>query len=252
MEFKSLFLGLVFAMGIFGLKSGVGLHFFLIEKRGFKTRLSLLSLYSIVYLSLFMVCAYILREIDTFFYLEMIQGFLKSGMFIHVLMAGGLIVWGIVLLKRRDESGKKSYGWLAMIIPCPLCITVVFLSAAFILSWFPGSGHTAVLGGYLIFMGIVLITMISMSLWSIRIGSNPDSTLGAAMLMIAGYFILSIIIMPQFQDIDEVYRLAAHHGGQKHTNNPRELLTLYSIMIASFTGGFLNMVRRLRGKTKWI
>lgn len=249
MEFKSLFLGLVFAMGIFGLKGGVGLHFFLIEKRGLRVRLSLLSLYGIVYLLLFMVCAHILREIDTMLYFEMIQGFLKSGMFIHVLMAGGLIVWGIVLLKRRDESGRKSYGWLALIIPCPVCITVIFLSAAFILSWFPGSGHMAVLWAYLIFMGIVLITVISMSHWGLRAGSNPDATLGAAMLMIAGYFILSVIIMPQFQDIDGIYRLAAHNGGERHANNPGELLTISSIMIASFTGGFLNMVRRLRGKT---
>lgn len=252
MEFKSLFLGLVFAMGIFGLKGGVGLHFFLIEKRGLKVRISLLSLYSIVYLFLFIVCAHILREIDAMLYFEMIQGFLKSGMFIHVLMAGGLIVWGIVLLKRRDESGKKSYGWLALIIPCPLCIMVILLSAAFILSWFPGSGYMAVLWAYLIFMGIVLITVISMSHWGLRAGSNPDSTLGAVMLMIAVYFILSVIIMPQFQDIDEIYRLAAHKRGQMHINNPRELLTLYSIMIASFTGGFLHMVRKLRGKTKWI
>ena len=165
-------------------------------------------------------------------------------------MAGGLIIWGIVLLKREDRPDRKSFAWVALIIPCPVCVTVIFFSTAFLLSYFPDSGYMAVFVAYLGFMAIVIITVISMTLWGTRSGSTPESTLGAAMLIIAIYFFLSVIIMPQFGDMDKIYRLAAYQG-EKQTMNTRDILLLYSIMAAVFTTGFWAMRRKIRREKDW-
>ena len=250
MELKSLFLGLTFTIGIFALKSGVGLHYFLIQKRNMRTKLLFLFLYGVVYLLLFLLSSFILQRINIIRYFEVVQGFLKSGMFIHILIAAGLMIWGIILLKRGDRQGEGSFGWLALIIPCPVCITVIFFSTAFLLSCFPLSGCIAVLELYLGFMSIVIITVVGMTLWGVASDSDPESALGAAMLIIAVYFFLSVIIMPQFGDMDRIYSLAAYQG-EKQAVNIRDILLLYGAMFALFTAGFGVMKRRIRRKKDW-
>ena len=251
MELKSLFIGIIFSIGIFALKNGVGLHYIMMRK-GVKIRnLVLFSLFGLVYLLLFMVCSHILQHIDILAHFDRLQTFMKSGMLIHMLMAGGFIVWGLTLLKQARKSENPSYGWLALVIPCPVCITVVFLSSAFLMSYFPDSGQIAVFSAYLSFMGIVFLTVTGMSLWGIRSDSTPESDMGAAMLIIAAYFILSVIVMPQFGDVDKIYRIAAYKG-EKQTVSFLDLFKLYSIMAVLFTAGFLYMLKKIRRRVKWI
>ena len=250
MELKSLFLGLTFTIGIFALKNGIGLHYFLIQRRKLKTKLLFVFFYCLVYLLIFILSSHILQRIDIIHYFEIVQNFLKSGMFIHILMAAGLIIWGVVLLKGKESQDKKSFGWLALIIPCPVCITVIFFSTAFLISYFPNFGCMAVLGACLGFMVIVIITLISMALLGTRTDSTPESILGAAMLTIAAYFFLSVIVMPQFRDMGEIYRLAAYQG-EKQIVSPQDALFLYFTMAALFTTGFLAMRRKIRKEKKW-
>jgi len=251
MELKSLFLGLVFTIGVFAIKSGIGLHYFLIQRRKLMPKLIFLSLYCLVYLLIFVLSSHILQRINIIHYFEIVQGFLKSGMFIHILMAGGLVIWGIVLLKGENGPEKRNFAWLALIIPCPVCIMVIFFSAAFFLSCFPDSGYPVVLGAYLLFMAIVITTLISMKLWGIRSSLASESTLGAAMLIIAVYFFLSVIIMPQFSDLSKIYRLAAYHSGAESIN-ARDILLLYSLMTTLFSAGFWAMRRKIRRRQGWI
>lgn len=251
MELKSLFLGLTFTIGIFAIKNGIGLHYFLNQKRKLKTKLLFVFLYCLVYLLIFILSSYILQRINIIHYFEIVQNFLKSGMFIHILMAGGLVIWGVVLLKGKESQDKKSFGWLALIIPCPVCITVIFFSTAFLISYFPNFGCMAVLGAYLGFMVIVIITLISMALLGTRTDSTPESILGAAMLIIAAYFFLSIIIMPQFSDLSKIYRLATYHSGAESIN-ARDILLLYSVMAIFSATGFWAMRRKIRRRQGWI
>jgi predicted transporter len=250
MEFKSLFLGLTFTIGIFALKSGVGLHYFLNRKVGLRAKGLFSFTFALVYFLIFILSSHILQRINIINYFEIVQDILKSGMFIHILMAAGLIIWGIVLLKREGRPGRGSLGWVALIVPCPVCVTVIFFSAAFLVSYFPHSGYMAILCAYMGFMAITSITVLSMTLWGGRSGSTPESTLGAAMLIIAVYFFLSIIIMPQFGDIDQIYGLAAYQG-EKQTVNTRDALTFYFIMVTLFITGFLAMRRKIRRGNSW-
>jgi len=251
MELNTLLIGIILTIEIFALKGGVGIHYFLLGKRDMKTRLFFLSLYGLVYLFLFLLCSHTVQGARTILYFDAVQGLLKSGMSIHALMAGGLTVWGVVLLKRGDRFNRGTYGWLVMMAPCPVSIAAIFLGTALVLSYFPDSGHVPVVLTYLVFMGIVLITVISMRLWGYRSASTAASTMGGAMLIMAVYFFLCVIMMPQFRDIDKIYRVAAYKG-EKRTINPGHSLLLCSIMAVSFTGGFIYMLRKLKRKKRWM
>jgi fumarate reductase subunit D len=108
----------------------------------------------------------------------------------------------------------------------------------------------AVLEAYLGFMVIVIITLISMALLGTRTDSTSESILGAAMLIIAAYFFLSVIMMPQFGDMGEIYRLATYQG-EKQIVSPQDALFLCFTMAALFTTGFLAMRRKIRKEKKW-
>jgi predicted transporter len=173
-------------------------------------------------------------------------------MLVHIAMAAGLAVWGIILLKRKEEiSAHTSYGWVALIVPCPVCLTVIFLSVAFLVAYFPDAGYLAIIGAYVVFMGIALFTVLGMTLWGIKAASTPEADMGAAMLIIAVYFFLSVVIMPQFGEMDGIYRIAAYKG-EKQTIKIEELSLLYAIMAALFTAGFLKMMLKYKRRFKWV
>jgi predicted transporter len=236
---------MIFAMGMFALKSGVGLHYLLTQKRDLKTKCLAFLVYSIVYLCLFLVSSHILLKIDIVPYFKRVQTFMQSGMLIHVLMAVGLIIWGIILLKGGEGHEKGSKGWLALIVPCPVCMTVIFLTAAFLIAFFPDAGHMAVIWGYIGFMGIVVVTLLSMTLLGLRSESTPEFNMGAAMLFIAVYFILAVVIMPQFGDIDKIYRLALYEGEKKIVSHSAFFM-FYLVVAILFALGFLGMKMRWR------
>lgn len=249
MELKSLALGLSFTIGIFAIKSGAGLHYFISLKRSLKTKILLLLLYGLVYFFIFIISSLLLKRIDIIRYFDIIQTFLRSGMFIHVLMAGGLFVWGIKLLKGKDRR-DKSLGWSALVVPCPVCITVIFLSEAFLLSLFPDSGHKAVLAAYMGFMVVVITMIMLMTLLSAKMDSTAESILGAVMLIMAVYFLLSVIVMPQFGDIEKIYGLAAYRS-EKQAVNPRHCLFLYFSMLVLLSSGYWAMTRKIKRANHW-
>jgi len=252
MAFKTLFIGIVFAMGMFALKSGVGLHYLLTRKQGKITRSVFLALFALTYLLLFLGCSYILQRIDLVAHFATIQKFMQSGMLVHIAMAAGLAAWGIILLKRKEQiSAHASYGWLALVVPCPVCLTVIFLSVAFLVAYFPDAGYLAVTWAYCVFMGIALFTVLGMTLWGIKSASTPEADMGAAMLIIAVYFFLSVVIMPQFGEMDSIYGIAAYKG-EKQTIKIGELSLLYAIMAALFAAGFLKMIIKSKRKFKWV
>jgi predicted transporter len=251
MELKSLFVGIIFAIGIFAFKSGIGLQYVMRRKGGGPAKVLLFALFGIVYLTIFFICARFLQTADILKYYEIFQSFVQSGMTIHIIMAGGFIIWGLALLKQGKRSGTPTYGWLAMVVPCPVCITVIFLSTAFLLSYFPDAGLWAVGYAYVTFMGIVAITVMAMTVWGITSSASPESDMGAAMLFIAAYFFLSVIIMPQFGDVDKIYRIARYQS-EKQLTDVKDILLLITTIATFFILGFLYMKQKAKRRFGWI
>ncbi|RZB36579.1 MAG: hypothetical protein SRB2_02075 [Desulfobacteraceae bacterium Eth-SRB2] len=245
MELKSLIIGLSFTIGIFAFKSGVGLHYFLSRKRKLMLKMLFFLIYSAVYLFIFILSALILQKMNIIEHFEDIQTFLKSGMFIHMLMACLLLTWGVVLVKKQNSEKRITHAWLLMVIPCPVCIMVIFFSAAFLVAFFPDSGNLAVLCAYAGFIIINIAAIVVMSFWKALSDSTPEAILGSLMLMISVYFILSVIIMPQFSDLDKIYRLATYKSKQNLINAEQFILYLL-IIISSILFGFYLMTKKIR------
>lgn len=245
MEFKSLLLGILFSIGIFAIKSGVGLSYFFQRKMKLKKKLAALLLYAGGYLFIFLGVFHILKHLNFLQYFEIIRNMMESGMLIHVIMATFMAVYGFMLLKRPPNQSPAMSGWLILVLPCPVCLTAILFSVAFLLAYFPEAGKTAVLTTYAGFLLINFLTVILMNAWSVGSRSTPETILGAAMLMISVYFLLSVVIMPQFGDIDKIYRLALYKGEQPAM--PARSFWLFSALITiSFAIGFVSATRNIR------
>jgi predicted transporter len=251
MELKSLFLGLTFTIGIFALKSGVGLHYLLTQKRHLRGQILFIFGFVFTYFLIFLISYLILKKINVIGYYNVFQGLFRSGMYIHFFIAAGLIVWGIYLLKKEGEGQKGTKAFWLLIIPCPVCTSVVFLTTAFLMAYFPHISLLAVMAAYLFFIFINFVTILSLAPWDIKADVTPEHTLGTAMLFIAIYFILSIIVMPQFSDIDKIYRIAAYRG-EEASMNIRDILFLLAAVANFFMTGYLIKSRKIRREKNWI
>lgn len=246
MELKSLFVGIVFALGMFAFKSGIGLHYVIRKNGALRSKVLLVLVFGCVYFLLFYSCARLLQRIDLMAHYQTFQNFIQSGMLIHIVMAIGFVIWGIALLKREGHSNKPTFSWLALIIPCPVCMTVILMSTAFLLVYFPDAGLKAVGFAFLTFMGISTVTAIGMTVWRIASSSPPESDMGTAMLFIAAYFILSVIIMPQFGDMDKIYRIAKYESDKASPVKIQELLLLITVTACLFSAGYLSAIHNVK------
>jgi predicted transporter len=103
-----------------------------------------------------------------------------------------------------------SYGFLALIIPCPVCLSVVTMSLACLVMYFPNQalmGTLILYGGFLV---VAALSGLSLILGFLGPGENLERSLGLAMTTIAAYFMISALVLPQFGQIDRVYRLASY------------------------------------------
>lgn len=249
MELKSLLLGMFFTIGIFAVKSGVGLNYAMSKRKGIRSKLSFAFLTSLIYLSVFAASYGILHFFELARYLTFIQKLLQTGMLIHILIAGGLIVWAIALLRKRKNESKSTLAWTMLVLPCPVCMTVIFLSSAFLISYFPDNALKAVLSAYLFFIALVLITIIIMIVIKNKTGQSPETTLGASMLFIAVYFFVSAIVMPHFNELDKVYRLAVYKGDEVSKYPVKFFILVLITGLIFFVFGFLLKRRKINRRS---
>lgn len=245
MAYQSLILGVLFSIGVFAVKSGVGIAYVVCAQQKRRSKAGAVMLFALVYLFVFGASVLVLNHIDPLQHMAAIQGFIQSGMTLHLVMACLLMVWGLMLLKRTGRSRATSRGWLMLAVPCPVCVTVIFFSAGFLITCFPDTPLYAVLALYLAFITINLITMAVVVLYRQKTDTTPESFLGAAMLLAALYFFLSVTVMPQFADIEKVYRLAMHQG-RTQSAKLLHLVPFCILASAAFVGGFGFTTQKIR------
>ncbi|WP_448873700.1 DUF2162 family putative transporter [Desulfobulbus propionicus] len=245
MLYKSLIMGVLFSIGVFAGKSGVGLAYLLGRTPSWKEKLSRLLAFALLYGFLFALVAWGLRVFDPLAHLEGIQRFLRSGMQVHLLMAGLMMLWGLALLRKPHHHGDTSRGWLLLTLPCPVCATVIVFSLAFGLSLFPDRFPQVAGGLYLSFLGISLAAMgLVLGLGRIT-AQSAECLLGGAMVLLGGYFLLSMAVLPQFTDVDKIYRLARSQAPAQ----PRDLTTLVPLValtLLTFLAGFGLTQKKIR------
>lgn len=248
MAYENLIMGVLFTIGIFAVKSGVGISYVVAGQKKKRAKAGAFLLFAITYGLVFAAALTALTLIDPVRHLAAIQSFVRSGMIVHVIMAGLLMGWGVLLLKGGSGYGKKSKGWLLLAVPCPVCVTVIFFSAGFLFAFFPNTPKFAVLVLYLSFVLINLVTMGVIGLYRKRQTVPAESFLGGAMLLMALYFLISVTVMPQFADVDKIYRLAMYQG--KTPSQKVVHLVPFSILTAAaFVGGYGFKSKKIRSTT---
>ncbi len=194
---------------------------------------------------LFVGSWHICKTVDLVSHFNRLKSLFESGMVLHMLMAGGTLLWAISLLKDHEDSRLKSYGWIALLVPCPVCASAIFFITGFLVAFFPDHSFPAVLGAYAVSLVITLLTMAVLAL-SLRLtDTTPKRALGLAMLFVSAYFFVSVLVAPHFGELERIYRVACH-GSKESIGDGREAMTVGFILVLSFVSGFVLKTIRSR------
>ena len=252
MILKSLILGVAFNIAIFAIKSGIGISYCLCsQKQSGRSKGPLsrgkkacaLFVFALCYFLVVMLAETLLLRVDLTTHFPQVMELLQSGMMLHTVLAIVMAVWGIVILKKTGHGksettqGSKSLGWLLLAMPCPMCSTVIILSMAVLHTFLPEHSASIVFFFYGLFMLISFTAMLVAHLLQRHTALAPEEMLGGSMLLIATYFFLSATVMPQFAEMDTIYRIASYSGekqGADITGYLRYMLPLGILFILTF------------------
>ncbi|MDR2459291.1 MAG: DUF2162 domain-containing protein [Deltaproteobacteria bacterium] len=227
MELKTLWLGLLVSMLAFSVKTGLGWSYLYLKCPKEKRRAATLGVV-LMYLVLFAAVLALVSRINILAHYEFLAPLWQRGITLHWLVALLLILWGLILLRSpsytmascaacegpqddlKAKDSKGSYAWIPLVIPCPVCLSVILMSLAGLVMYFPKDAAMATLLLYLAFL-VVAGTAGILMIWGKNSGGEPlEHTLGFVMILIAAYFIISALVMPQFSSVSRIYRIASY------------------------------------------
>ena len=209
-------LGLFFALAVFALKTSVGGYHFLALHNGMRKRMIFFICSSILYLMLF-AGAFVLIHFYNLFQLAANSiAFLKTGVLLHLILCAGLLVWGFRLLGNCGDCHQDSItknGWLLLALPCPVCASAIFLICAFASILWPEYDMVVMLSVPAVFFVLNILLLISLASWCRFRNIDPVSLTGKAMIFIALYFILILLVAPQMNEAGKLYSVACSTQG---------------------------------------
>ena len=309
MELKTLIFGLFISTAAFALKSGGGLAYLFLRSSGGGRKAMISATFAAGYGAVFAIAALMLMHVDFAMHLERLQTLFKSGMTLHVILAFFLIIWGIILLKQdanveeakdakeTQNASRPTKTWMALVIPCPVCFSVILLSCSFVHALYPDE-PMVFFGLYAAFVLMTLMVAVVMegvirktttteteetkteetkaeetkaeaakaakakaaTIGKAIIGTGnekekrtvhfqstpqttPERLLGWLMLTIAVYFLLSVIIAPQFADLSAIYSLSLPAQTEIDTGLTTQAAMqqfhLFLFALCAFAAGFL-------------
>jgi len=244
MELKSLILGIILAVAIFAVKSGIGMYYLVTLMESRRRRVWIFSGSAVSYGLLFVAAFFLLRGLHQVALFPFFNKILKVGMPIHFALAFGMLVWAVYLLK-RNHIHTSSKAFLTLIIPCPVCMTVILLITAFVLSLFPERGGFVLTGVFGVYLVIQFLTILVFSTWQKISRMDADRVLGWGMLIIAGYFILTVLIAPQMGDLGKIYRIATYKG-ETELLKLNWIIAVWTTVCLAFVAGWVLRTWRLR------
>jgi predicted transporter len=190
--------GMLFSLGIFAVKVGLGLGYGNFRIKG-------LALTLTGYTALFMVIAVSAERV-----MKPAAPFLQRGPWMHTLLAAGLIIWGIAVIskssfpqkgKQPAQSGSSRGASLLMIVPCPICLSAMTFSTWAALNSI--KQPPLLLGlclGLIFSILVLLVTTLS------RIRAKRSSvSLGMAMIVVGLYFVLSLFLPAKIEAARGMY-----------------------------------------------
>jgi len=229
--------GILGAFLVFGIKIGVGLGA-RINHPSIPTakKWTFAGGSILAYLLLFFSMYALVTGCNLFDYLDRIAKAVQYGMVVHFALALGLFAWGVVLLGSPQRHGHASLApGILLVLPCPVCATVILLNLSLAFSIFPMDPAVTTLVLFACFTGCILLTLALVTLFRKHINSM-DSFLGLSMVLIALYFVLTILIAPIYPEIKAAYQMAESNNSVGAFEMPSFLILVGSAVVLGLSG----------------
>ncbi|WDP93309.1 MAG: hypothetical protein HUN04_15525 [Desulfobacter sp.] len=232
--------GVVMAFLSFGIKAGMGMGSRIFNpgvSRGSAAAFFFGTL--AVYLVLFAGLHLAVTRLDLMAYLDRIANLIQYGMAVHLAVALGLLLWGLKLLLAPGAGHGPSHAGLLLVLPCPVCATVILLNLtlALSLSSLSAPATTALL--FALFWAVITATLALLALFRGRKGID-NGFLGGAMGLIALYFLATVLISPIYPKIKPAYSMAVSNNPAGQVD-PRATLILAGACLVLAGIGFLKV-----------
>lgn len=224
--FKELWIsGVVMAFLSFGIKTGMGIGARLFGSQASRSASLIFTAGTMLsYLVLFFALHAVVTHLDLLNYLDQLTSLMRYGMLVHLAVALGLMIWGVRLLigpVRHKETASLGVG-LFMVLPCPVCATVILLNVTLALSLSSLTPAATTTTLFALFFAIVMATLLVLYLFRGKMGVD-NAFIGAAMVLISLYFFTTVIIAPIYPKIKPAFAMAA-------SNNPVKDIDLLPIL----------------------
>ena len=220
--------GMLFSLGAFAIKVGFGLGYGRIGMRGIIVTLA-------GYVLLFTILALLSGKL-----MGVLTPLLSKGPYVHILMATGLIAWGLYTIRGshdRRPCGPKTVDAplgpsLLLIVPCPICLTAMAFSTWTSLGVIKLPAVLVGLG-----LGIAFAALTLLVLFVARFGrsENSGTSLGLSMIVIGLYFFASLQIPAKIEEARSVYASFVDKGASvDHSDTVGVLLSLLVAILAGY------------------
>lgn len=238
--FKQLWMsGILVAFLAFGIKAGLGIGSRVYSRTvPAKKKVIFLGAGFFVYLLLFLSLYVLVTRLNLMNYLDQLASLLQYGMWVHLGVAAGLLLWGVRLMVRPPEhqDGSMLGAGLLLVLPCPVCATVILLNLTLALSLSSLSGFSTTLVLFGLFMGIIAFTLGALFFRRNQMATGP-LFLGASMALISLYFFLTVIIAPLYPEIKAAFAMAVSNQKASPPDLP-STLALAGISLGLASIGF--------------
>ncbi|MFH1028906.1 MAG: DUF2162 domain-containing protein [Pseudomonadota bacterium] len=216
--------GTIFSLGIFAVKVGSGLGYGQVSRNGVVLTLGL-------YLALFELIALLADWL-----LKLLEPVLRGGPWLHGVMALGMILWGLAIIMRSGTSATPGSS-LALLIPCPVCLSAMTFStwaalqALPLLPW----GVGLVMGGM-----FSVMTLLIMAAVRARSRRTATPSLGLAMITIGLYFIASLFLPGKVEQAKGMYGSFLKEVAPVTGNGTGGMFLLALLVTALLAGFFIH------------
>ena len=218
-EIIGLLLGLAFSLAVFAFKTAVGESCFLVESENTKRNslflLAATAAYGVVFLLVFLLLSFfpgmrqVLMEHSTLF---------QAGGVLHLLVAAGFLVWGVLLLGTKPDQKRNIHGGWLLALPCPVCMAAILLAGAFAELLLPESGWLVRLFVPGVFF-LVNFSVLGILSAAVRKGGLEARGLtGRLMLFVGLYFAGLLLLVPNFDRVEQMYRVVAGNESRGDVN----------------------------------
>jgi len=247
MELKTFLLGLSLSIISFAAKTGLGWAYYY-RSASVARRIAMSLLLAGLYALIFLGAYFFVSSINLLEHFDTLIPLWENGYMLHWMTALFMLLWGGLLIRRTFCPAEQphSRGWLVLVLPCPVCASMILISVAMVQLHFPREAFPATISLFFIFIfSAFFVGWIAMLKKPDR-NLTQETDLGLSMIMIALYFLLLALVGPHFKDLDKIYRLAVQAFSDGQSRSVFTDILAYFLILTGIWAGFIYTQKRIR------